>query len=71
MSKRYVPRTYNNRRLLRILFGSVVSVLLAAVILFIMLFFWLRRYRVPSEDGIGVRLEIPWLMDDTEPKPSE
>jgi len=66
MSKRYVPKTYNNRRLLRILFGSVISVLLAAVILFVLLFFWLQMYQVPSADG-GVRLEIPWLAEETNP----
>ena len=63
MSKRYVAKTYNNRRALRILFGTVVSVALAGVILFILLFFWLRMYQVPSVDG--VRLEIPWLTDGT------
>ena len=69
MSKRYVPKTYNNRQLRRILFGSVVSVALAAVIIFILLFFWLRQYRVPNEDGVGVHLEIPWLMDEPAASP--
>lgn len=63
MSKRYVPKTYNNRRALRILLGAVISTALAAVVIFISLFFWLSMYQVPSADG-GVRLEIPWLMDE-------
>ena len=59
---RYVPKTYYNRRLLRIVFRTVVAVALAAVALFISLFFGLQKYIVPSVDGI--RLEIPWLMDE-------
>ena len=35
---------------------------LGAVILFVLLFFGLRQYEVSTEDG--VRLEIPFLMDD-------
>ena len=58
MGKRYVPKTYNNRRALRIIFGTVVSLAVAAVVLFLLLFFGLRRYEV------GGKLEIPWLMDD-------
>ena len=58
MARRYVPKTYNNRRLLRVIFGTVVSAALAAVILFILLFFALENYWV---DG---RLEIPWLMEE-------
>ena len=61
---RYVPKTYYNRRLLRIVFRTVVAVLLTAVVLFISLFFGLQRYIVPSADGI--RLEIPWFMDEPE-----
>ena len=58
MGKRYVPKTYNNRRLLRIIAGSVASVFVALLVLFLLLFFLLEGYYV---DG---RLEIPWLMDD-------
>ena len=60
MGKRYVPKTYNNRRLLRIIFGTVVTVALAAVITFLLLFFVLEENY--WNDG---KLEIPWLMDDT------
>ena len=58
MGKRYVPKTYNNHRLFRLAIRTVVSVALAAVILFLLLFFGLRGY---YNDG---RVEIPWLMDD-------
>jgi hypothetical protein len=54
---RYVPKTYNNRRALRIILGTITTIALSAVILFLMLFFILQRYEV---DG---RLEIPWLTD--------
>jgi len=55
MGKRYVAKTYNNRRALRIIFGVVVFVALAAVIVFLLLFFLLENYFV---DG---RLDLPWL----------
>ena len=58
---RYVPKTYYNRRLLRIMVRTVVVVSLAAVVLFVALFFGLQRYISPGEDG---KLEIPWLMDE-------
>jgi len=58
MGRRYVPKTYNNRRLLRIIFGTVVSVALTAVILFLLLFFVLENYYI---DG---RLDIPWLVEE-------
>ena len=59
---RYVPKTYNNRRVLRIILRLIITVTLTAVILFILLFFGLRQYEVHTEDGI--RLEIPFLMDN-------
>jgi len=58
MGRRYVPKTYNNRRLLRIVFGTFVTVIIAAVVLFILLFFALDAY------WDGVSLQIPWLMDE-------
>ena len=60
---RYVPKTYYNRRLLRIIFRAIVITALAALILFIVLFFWLRTYEVTADDG-SKRLEIPWLMEE-------
>jgi len=58
---RYVPKTYNNKRILRLIVGAVITVALSIVILFLILFFIFRGYEV---DG---RLEIPWLLDDAEP----
>ena len=58
MGRRYVPKTYNNRRLLRIVIGTVVTAALTAVILFLLLFFVLENYYV---DG---RLDIPWLVEE-------
>ena len=59
---RYVPKTYNNRRILRIIVRTIISVFFAAIILFILLFFGLRQYEEYTADG--VRLEIPFLMDE-------
>ena len=64
---RYVPKTYYNRRLLRIVTRAVISVALAGLVLFIALFFFFQQYKVPNPDGT-LRLEIPWLMDETEPQ---
>jgi len=58
MGKRYVPKTYNNRKLLRIVLGTIVSVLVILVVLFLFLFFILEGYYVDE------RLEIPWLTND-------
>jgi len=60
---RYVPKTYNNRRGLRIIIGVVTAIALSVVILFLILFLILQGYVV---DG---QLEIPWLLDETVPTP--
>jgi len=60
---RYVPKTYNNRRGLRIIVGIVVTLLLSIVILFLILFFIFQGYVV---DG---QLEIPWLIEETAETP--
>jgi uncharacterized protein YqgC (DUF456 family) len=62
MPRRYVAKTYNNRRALRIIFGTIIGVLVAIVATFLILFFTLERYIVHTDDG-SVKLEIPWLMD--------
>jgi len=46
---------------LRIILGTITTIALSAVILFLLLFFLLQRY---EEDG---RLEIPWLTEETIP----
>jgi len=60
---RYVPKTYNNRRLLRIIFRTAVAILLVVLITFVALFFGLRYYFVPGEGGTG-SLDIPWLTQE-------
>jgi len=55
---RYVPKTYNNRRVLRIILGTVTTLALSVVILFLILFFVFQRYVV---DG---QLVIPGLLDE-------
>ena len=59
MGKRYVPKTYNNRRVIRIIIRTVTSVAIAAVILFLLLFFGLKKYET---DG---KLIIPWLINES------
>jgi len=54
---RYVPKTYNNRRVLRVIIGTFITIVLSFVILFLILFFVFQAYVV---DG---QLEIPWLDD--------
>ena len=60
---RYVPKTYYNQRIIRIIVRVVITVSLAVVIIFIALFFSLKNYVVYNPDGT-LRLEIPWLMDE-------
>ena len=42
--RRYVPKTYKNGRVLRVILGVIIAVVFAAVILFMVLFFSLREY---------------------------
>jgi len=56
---RYVPKTYNNKRVLRIILGTVTTIALSAVILFLILFFIFASY---VDEG---QLNIPWLDDYT------
>ena len=65
---RYVPHTYKNRRVTRILLRVVVGVVIATVILAVSLFFGMRRYIVYTPEGL--RLEIPWLQEDSQETPS-
>ncbi|MCL2367190.1 MAG: hypothetical protein FWC75_09165 [Oscillospiraceae bacterium] len=58
MGKRYVPKTYKNRRLLRVILGMIVAFLVISVVLFLILFFLLEGYYI---DG---QLDIPLLVDD-------
>jgi hypothetical protein len=62
VGKRYVPKTYNNRRGLRIIISTIVTLALSLVILFLILFFVFAGY--VGEDGI---LDIPWLTEESAP----
>ena len=68
MRKRYVPKTYNNGRVIRWIIGAVIMAAVAIVVLFIGLFFWLENFAVTTPDG-EVRLEIPFLMGQEYPDP--
>ena len=57
MGKRYVPKTYNNRRALRIILWVIVSVAVAAVVIFLLLFFVLKDYWVNGQ------WNLPWLRN--------
>ena len=61
--RRYVPKTYHNRRFLRIIFRTVVFVFLSFLVLFIVLFFLFKPYFITHEDGTQ-KLELPWLVDE-------
>jgi len=58
MPRRYVPKTYNNRRLLRLIIGMGITIALSFFILFLSLFFMFSRYVV---DG---QIILPWLVDE-------
>ena len=55
---RYVPKTYNNKRILRVILGTVTTIALSAVIIFLVLFFILARH---VDEG---QLNIPWLTGE-------
>jgi len=59
---RYVPKTYNNKRILRIIISTVITLALSVVILFLILFFVFQRY--VDDDG---QLNIPGLTDEHVP----
>jgi len=59
MARRYVPKTYNNRRFLRLIVGAVVIIALLIVTLFFALYFIFKSYAVEG------KLELPWLTEET------
>ena len=59
MGKRYVPKTYKNRRVLRIIFGTILTVTVAAIVIFLLLFFVLENYWGDEQ------LELPWVAEDS------
>ena len=61
--KRGYPKTYRSGRPLKIFLTILLSLIIAAVILTVSLFFGLRKYIVYDED-YKLHLEIPWLADE-------
>ena len=49
MGKWYVPKTYNNRRILRVILGIILSVVIAAVVIFLLLFIILENYWIDGQ----------------------
>ena len=62
---RYVPNTYKNRRAVRVILKSLLVLVIIVVVFTIALFFGLRRYIVYTPEGL--RLEAPWLEEETPP----
>jgi hypothetical protein len=62
--KRKYPKTYRSRQPIKVIFTVLISLILAAVILTVSLFFGLKRYIVYTPDG-NLHLEIPWLAEDS------
>ncbi|MDR3277824.1 MAG: hypothetical protein LBT12_03535 [Oscillospiraceae bacterium] len=65
---RYVPKTYKNGRAARIVLTVFVSIILAAVILTVSLFFGLRTHVVYTPDG--PKLDFAWLEETAAPEPN-
>jgi len=64
MSKRFVAKTYRNRRVLRIILAAVIFAALALVVTFLLLFFMLDDYVVPNTDRHTVRIEHPFFTHE-------
>ncbi|MDR0861821.1 MAG: hypothetical protein LBN30_03470 [Oscillospiraceae bacterium] len=56
---RYVPGTYKSHRARRVILTALATLLIAAVIFTVAMFFGIRRHIVYTSEGL--RLEIPWL----------
>jgi len=46
---RYVPKTYNNRRVLRIVLSTIIIIIFVSLVLFLVLFFALQQYVVEGQ----------------------
>lgn len=55
------PKIYRRRNPLKIILITLGCIILAAIILFLILFFSLKKYAVYTDEG--VKLEIPWLEE--------
>ena len=61
---RYVPKTYKNRRIWRIIVKIFLALVITCAVLFVSLFFGLKKYIVYTPDGL--RLDIPFLADSAD-----
>lgn len=59
--KKNKPKIYRRRNPLKIILVTLGCILLAAIILFLILFFSLKKHIVYTDDG--VKLDIPWLEE--------
>ena len=59
--KSHRHRVYRSRNPLRLIFGVLFSVLLAAIILAVGVYFGFRKYIVYTSEGL--RVEVPWLEE--------
>jgi hypothetical protein len=61
MFKKYnrPPRVYKPKPPLKRAFQIIGAIILAAVIVSVILFFWLRQYAVYLPDG-SVEIQLPW-----------
>ena len=57
-------RIYKVRNPWKTVLTVILVIILAAVVLFVSLFLSFRKYIVYSDSG--VRLEVPWLMEEEE-----
>jgi uncharacterized membrane protein (UPF0136 family) len=62
--KRKSPRTYRSRRPIKVILTILLSLIIAAIIVTVSLFFGLRQYIIYDEDG-KLHLEIPWLEEES------
>lgn len=66
MKRRNYPKTYRSGRPIKIILKVLLSLVIAAIILTVSLFFGLRQYIVYDQDGT-LHLEIPWLEESPTP----
>jgi len=60
-----IPRTYRNKRPLKIILTALLSLVIVFVVLTVVLFFGLMKYY----DKTSGQLDIPWLTQETAGSP--
>lgn len=61
MSRKKSKQIYRRRSPVKIVFAVLGGIILAALILFMLVFFGFQKYAVYTDDG--VTLEVPWLEE--------